>query len=126
MRIKIDENISRHLKPLLIREGYEAATAGEQGLLGKTDVEVGAVAKAEGMLLFILDLEFADLRKFPPGSHPGVVLFRPQGLGPISVNRFILNFVKTTNLPELTGCTVIVDPTRIRVRRPPSDTNESE
>ena len=76
---------------LLIQEGHEVTTAGEEGLLGKTDVEVGAAAKAEGMLLFTLDFEFADLRKFPPGSHPGVVLFRPQGVGPISVNRFILD-----------------------------------
>jgi predicted nuclease of predicted toxin-antitoxin system len=126
MRIKIDENISRHLKPFLTQEGHEAATAGEEGLLGKTDAEVGAAAKAEGMLLFTLDLEFADLRKFPPGSHPGVVLFRPQGVGPISVNRFILDFVKTTNFLDLAGCTVVVDPTRVRVRRPSSDTNESE
>jgi predicted nuclease of predicted toxin-antitoxin system len=66
MRIKIDENISRHLKPLLTQEGHEAATAGEEGLLGKADAEVGAAAKAEGMLLFTLDLEFADLRKFLP------------------------------------------------------------
>ena len=126
MRIKIDENISRHLKPLLVREGHEAATAGEEGLLGKTDIEVGTVAKAEEMLLFTLDLEFADLRKFPPGSHPGVVLFRPQGMGPVSVNSFILDFVKTTNLLVLAGCTVVVDPTRVRVRRPSSDANNSE
>jgi len=126
MRIKIDENISRHLKPLLTQECHETTTAGEEGLLGKTDIEVGAAAKAEGMLLFTLDLEFADLRKFPPGSHPGVVLFRPKGVGPISVNRFILDFVKTTNLLDLAGCTVVVDPTRVRVRRPSSDTNGSE
>ena len=55
MRIKIDENISRHLKALLIQEGHEATTAAEEGLLGKADIEVGAVAKAEGMFLFALE-----------------------------------------------------------------------
>ena len=55
MRIKIDENISRHLKALLIQEGHEATTAAEEGLLGKTDIEIGAAAKAEGMLLFTLE-----------------------------------------------------------------------
>jgi predicted nuclease of predicted toxin-antitoxin system len=72
MRIKLDENISRHLKLLLERQGHEAVTAGEEGLLGKPDFEVGAAAKAEGMMVFTLDLEFADLRKYTPGSHPGV------------------------------------------------------
>ena len=118
MKIKLDENISRHLKPVVIQKGHECATAGEEGLLGKTDVEIGVAAKTEGRILFTLDLEFANLRKFPPGSHPGVVLFRPQSTGPLAVNRFITQFLEDTDLSSLSGCLVIVDPMRIRIRRP--------
>jgi len=78
------------------------------------------------VLLFTLDLEFADLRKFPPGTHPGIVLFRPLSMGPLSVNRFILEFVKVTDLTSLAGCIVVVDPTRVRIRRPPLDTDGPE
>jgi predicted nuclease of predicted toxin-antitoxin system len=67
-------------------------------LLGKSDVEVEAVAKSEGLILFALDLEFADLRKFPPGTHPGIILFRPQSMGSLATNRFIVNFVKETDI----------------------------
>jgi predicted nuclease of predicted toxin-antitoxin system len=126
MKIKLDENISRHLKSLLKQEGHEAITAAEQGLLEKTDIEIGAAVKVEGMLLFTLDLEFADLRKYPPGSRPGIVLFRPLSMGPLSVNRFITEFVKATDLGSLSGCTVVVDPKRVRIRRPPLDTDSSE
>jgi predicted nuclease of predicted toxin-antitoxin system len=126
MKIKLDENISRHLKSLLKQEGHEAITAAEQDLLGKTDIEIGAAVKVEGMLLFTLDLEFADLRKNPPGSHPGIVLFRPLIMGPLSVNRFITEFVKATDLGSLSGCIVVVDPKRVRIRRPPLDTDSSE
>ena len=126
IKIKLDENISRHLKPLLKQEGHEAITAGEEGLLGKRDVEIGNAAKAEGRILFTLDLEFGDLRKFPPGNHPGTVLFRPQSMGPGSVNRFITEFVRETDLALLAGCVVVVDPTRVRIRRPPLDTSEWE
>ena len=126
MKIKLDENISRHLKSLLKQEGHEALTAAEQGLLGKTDIEIGAAVKTEGVLLFTLDLEFADLRKFPPGTHPGIVLFRPLSMGPLSVYRFILEFVKVTDLTSLAGCIVVVDPTRVRIRRPPLDTDGPE
>jgi len=126
MKIKLDENISRHLKSLLKQEGHEALTAAEQGLLGKTDIEIGAAVKTERVLLFTLDLEFADLRKFPPGTHPGIVLFRPLSMGPLSVNRFILEFVKVTDLTSLAGCIVVVDPTRVRIRRPPLDTDGPE
>ena len=66
MKIKLDENISRHLKLALQHAGHEVATAADEGILGKSDVEVGAAAKPEGLILFTLDLEFADFRKFPP------------------------------------------------------------
>jgi predicted nuclease of predicted toxin-antitoxin system len=118
MKIKLDENISRHLKSILNKKGHKAITAEDEGLLGKGDVEVGDAAKTEGRMLFTLDLEFANLHKFPPGSHPGIVLFRPQSMGPLAVNRFITRFVEETDLDPFCGCLVIVDPMRIRIRRP--------
>lgn len=121
MRIKLDENLSRHLKAPLVEAGHDAVPAAEQDLLGKSDAELGEAAKNEGRMVFTLDLEFADLRKFPPGSHPGVVLFRPRSMGPLAVNRFVLGFLSDTDLPRLAGCVVIVEPNRIRVRRPAPD-----
>ena len=126
IKIKLDENISRHLKPHLQQEGYDVFTAADEGLLGKSDVEVGAAAKSERLILFTLDLEFADLRKFPPGTHPGIILFRPHSMGPLATNRFIVNFVKVTDITALSGCIVVVDPTRVRIRRPPLDTDTPE
>lgn len=118
MRIKLDENISLYLKPLLEQEGHDASTVADEGLLGQDDGKVALAAKTEARVLFTLDLEFADLRKFPPGSHTGVVLFRPRSLGPLSVNDFVMRFVRETNLSEFFGCVVVVDPQRVRVRRP--------
>jgi len=126
IKIKLDENISRHLKSHLQQESYDVFTAAGEGLLGKSDIEVGAAAKSEGLILFTLDLEFGDLRKFPPGTHPGIILFRPHSMGPLTTNRFIVNFVKETDMTALLGCTVIVDPTRVRIRRPPLDTDTPE
>jgi len=123
MKIKLDENISRHLKIVVNQKGHEAITVEDEGLLGRTDVEVGAVAKSEGRMLFTLDVEFSNLRKFPPGSHPGIVLFRPQSMGPLSVNRFVTQFLERTDLTSLYGCIAIVDPTRIRIRSPLTDTD---
>ena len=118
MNIKLDENLSRHLKERLLPLGHNASTAFEEGLLGKVDVEVGAAAKGEDRIVFTLDLDFADLRKFPPGSHPGIVLFRPRSMGPSAVNEFVLKFVQETDLTSLARCLVIVEPHRIRLRRP--------
>lgn len=121
MRIKLDENLSRHLAPELEREGHDASTAAGQGLLGRDDEEIGAAAVEEGRMLFTLDVEFADLRKRPPGSHPGIVLFRPRTMGQAAVGDFVRRFVSGTDLARLSGCVVVVDPGRVRVRRPPGE-----
>ena len=118
MKIKIDENLSRHLKDPLVQLGHDVFTALEEGLLGKVDIEIGAAAKSEDRMIFTLDLDFADLRKFPPGAHPGVILFRPRSMGPLAVNQFVLKFSQETELTTLARCLAIVEPHRIRVRRP--------
>ena len=94
MKLKLDENLSRHLKPALTVLGHDTSTAADEGLLSRPDVEVAAGAAKEGRILLTLDVEFADLRKYPPGSHPGIILFRPMSLGPLSVNRFVESFVR--------------------------------
>ncbi len=118
MKVKLDENLSRHLKTALVRRGHDASTAGDEGLLGKPDRDVAAAARAEDRMILTLDLEFGDLRKFPPGEHPGVVLFRPVSLGPGAANRLVQQFIAETDLGELTGCVVVVEPHRVRIRRP--------
>ena len=51
MRIKLDENLSRHLKKGLIEFGHEVATAADENLLGKADADVAAAAKSENMIV---------------------------------------------------------------------------
>jgi predicted nuclease of predicted toxin-antitoxin system len=121
MRVKLDESLSRRLKTLLLEAGHDVQTVEDEGLLGRSDEAVGSAAAAEGRILFTLDLEFADLRKHPPGRHPGVVLFRPPSMGPMAVSRFVEAFLSVERLDELAGCVVIVDAGRIRLRRPPPD-----
>lgn len=117
MRVKLDENLSRHLKTNLQHLGHEVETVGEEGLLSRPDVDVAAAAASERRMLFTLDLDFSDTRTYPPGSHPGIVLFRPGSMGPLTVNAFVEAFVEVTNLEDLAGCLVVVDPDRVRVRR---------
>jgi predicted nuclease of predicted toxin-antitoxin system len=119
MRIKLDENLSRHLAASLTELGHDVATAAEEGLLGKDDREVGAAAAQEGRLVFSMDLDFADLRRFPPGQHPGIVVFRPRSMGPRSVLDFVMAFLRSAENQDLAGCVLVVEPGRIRIRRPP-------
>lgn len=117
MKLKLDENLSRHLKPVLIELGHDVLTAADENLLSHPDTEIAQAAKEEQRMLLTLDIEFADLRKYPPGSHPGVILFRPLSLSPLSVNAFITDFVRRTDLDKLAACVAVVDPVHVRLRR---------
>ena len=103
MKIKLDENLSRNLKTALLDAGHEPSTAADENLLGKPDIAIASAAKSENMILFTLDVAFADIRRFPPGTHPGIVLFRPVTLGPLTVNSFVVDFVRHQNLESVVG-----------------------
>jgi predicted nuclease of predicted toxin-antitoxin system len=118
LKIKLDENLSRHLKTVLAGLGHDVTTAADEGLLSRPDEAVGAAAKNEGRMIFTLDVGFVDIRKYPPGEHPGIVLFRPDSLGPLAVNRAVSEFAATQKLEMFSGCVVVVESDRIRVRRP--------
>jgi predicted nuclease of predicted toxin-antitoxin system len=118
MKLKLDENLSRHLKQLLALEGHDASTVMDEDLQGKPDVAVEAAARSEGRMLLTLDVQFVDLRVFRPGEHPGIVLFRPRTRGALAVTQFVLEFVRSTDLSPFAGCVTVVEPGRIRLRRP--------
>lgn len=121
MRLKLDENLSRHLKSALTALHHDVSTAQEEGLLSQPDPVIAEAAQREERILLTLDVEFANLRKYPPGSHPGIILFRPRSLGPLAVNRFVEGFVQAARLEDLSRCVVIVEPSRVRVRYPESN-----
>jgi predicted nuclease of predicted toxin-antitoxin system len=122
MKLKLDENLSRHLKPVLIGLGHDVLTAADEDLLSRPDTEIAHAARHEQRMILTLDIEFADLRKYPPGSHPGVILFRPLSLSPLSVNAFIADFIRRTDLEKLAGCVAVVDPVHVRIRSPQNKT----
>jgi predicted nuclease of predicted toxin-antitoxin system len=118
--IKLDENLSRHLKVELSRLGHDVTTAADEGLLGHADADVAGAAAAEHRVLFSLDLDFADVRAFPPGAHPGIVVFRPAAFGLLAINSLVTSFASVADFASLGGCLAVVEPNRIRVRRPPA------
>ena len=118
MKLKLDENLSRHLKPVLTALGHDVLTTADENLLSRPDTEIAGAAKHENRMVLTLDIEFADLRKYPPGSHPGVILFRPLSLSPLSVNKFITDFMRRTDLEKLAACVAVVDPVHVRIRSP--------
>ena len=88
----------------------------DKNLLSQPDTEIARTAKSEQRMLLTLDVEFADLRKYPPGLHPEVILFRPLSLSLLSIIAFITGFVRRTDQEKLDACVAVVDPVHVRFR----------
>lgn len=118
MRIKLDENMPASVLELLVSLGYDTDTAVSEGLAGKDDATIWRAAQEAGRLLITQDLDFSDLRKFTPGRHHGVVLFRLQEPGWPAILGRARSVFETLPLQEWRGCLVIVTQHKIRVRAP--------
>lgn len=76
MRIKLDENLHTSLAAILAAHGHDVDTVADEDLLGADDRSVLAAAVEEGRLVITADRGFGDIRRYPPGSHPGVLVLR--------------------------------------------------
>jgi predicted nuclease of predicted toxin-antitoxin system len=56
--------------------GHEAATVGDQQIVGGNDLDLSEVSRSEGRARVTLDLDFADIRTYPPDEHPGLIVQR--------------------------------------------------
>ena len=78
MRFKVDGNLPIDVAELLRANGHDAMTIFDQQMVGELDPKVASVCKAEERTLITLDLDFSDIRTYPPGAYPGIVILRPR------------------------------------------------
>jgi hypothetical protein len=93
-------------------------TVVEEHLAGEDDPVVVTAATDESRMLLTLDRGVGDLRRYPPGSHAGILVLRPASQDPGSILDLIGRLASTHPLDELHGCVVVVEPRKVRIRRP--------
>ncbi|MEI2418927.1 DUF5615 family PIN-like protein, partial [Arthrospira platensis SPKY2] len=72
----------------------------------------------EGRFFITLDLDFSDVRRFPPGTHPGILLLRSRCGSRQAVLDVLQRVVREDPLATLQGCLVVADDIQTRIRRP--------
>jgi predicted nuclease of predicted toxin-antitoxin system len=79
MKFKLDENLGTRLQELFRINGHDVETVFSQGLQGCADPRLLTVCSVEGRCLVTFDLDFSDIRRFPPEKTAGVIVMRvPQ------------------------------------------------
>ena len=118
--VKLDENLSLAHVDLLRHAGYDADRVDQQGLSGATDEQVWGRVCADNRFFITLDLDFSDVRRYPPGTHPGILLIRARNCSASAVRDILAREAAERSLDDLRGCLAIANPSFTRIRRPPS------
>jgi predicted nuclease of predicted toxin-antitoxin system len=116
--VKLDENLGRSHVQLLQAAGYQADRVTDEGLSGAADRAVWERVQAEKRFFITLDLDFSDVRQFPPGSHAGLLLLRPRSKSRDAVTEILQSVLREHPLGTLSGCFAVADPGQTRIRRP--------
>lgn len=116
MKFKTDENLPVEVADELRRNGRDAITVVEQRLAGRPDARVAEVCKAEGRALITLDLNFSDIRRYPPNEYAGIIVLRPTVQSIKNIGILIRKVIDTLPTNPLFGRLWIVDDAQIRIR----------
>jgi len=118
LRIKVDEDLPVIVARLLTDAGYDTARVPDQQMGGWDDQKLWDAVQDEKRFLITADKGFGDLRAYPPGTHEGVLVLRPDddGIRPMEeLMRAVLNGFR---LDELVGVVAVATPRGLRIRRP--------
>ena len=116
MRFKIDENLPQESAHWLTNAGHDALTIHDQKMVGEADGIVSSVCRSEKRALITLDLDFADIRAYPPAEYYGIVVFRPRTQAKLAVLQLIATLIRLLNAERLEGNLWILQENGLRIR----------
>lgn len=116
MKFKIDENLPIEFADLLITAGHQAMTVHEQHLQGRADPVIIDICAREGYILVTLDLDFADIRTYPPTQYPGLMVFRIVRQDKRHLIEVFQRAIPILVQEPIEGRLWIIEETRIRIR----------
>jgi len=104
--------------PELVREALSELghMVAEEGLAGAEDQTVLAAFIADDRVLSTLDLDFSDIRVYPPGSYPGIWVPRPPKQTFKTIEALVRAGVRLSTVGRVAGQLWIIDDVRVRIR----------
>jgi predicted nuclease of predicted toxin-antitoxin system len=118
MKFKLDENFGRRTQNLFRESGHDIQTVIDENLQGSSDRKLLKKCLAEGRILVTLDLDFADVIRFPPHKTCGLVVLRLPGRITLKVlELLIVNLLNMLETETVERQLWIVEPGRIRIHK---------
>lgn len=115
-RFKPDENLPRDAEVMLRKAGHDVHTVSDEHLVGNPDIKVLDASRAEARILVTLDLDFSDIRLYPPASHKGIWVLRPRTQSIDNTLALLKGALVVLETEPTHGRLWIIEPERVRIR----------
>ena len=118
MRFLLDANLPRSLLAAMLALGHDVEFVRDIGLGDAADDEIAARARSNSAVIVTRDLDFADVRHYPPQIHSGIVVLRlPDNVIAADVVDVMMRFLSVPAfIDRLQGRLAIVETDRVRFR----------
>jgi len=118
LKFKLDENFGARTRQVFIASGHNVQTVRDEHLSGGTDSVLFEHCQSEGRCLVTLDLDFADVVRFPPANTNGIVVIRvPRNPTLALLEKLIEQMLQALATMEVKGSLWIVEVGRIRIHQ---------
>jgi len=84
---------------------------------GTKDPGLWQAIQTERRFLVTADKGFGDIRRYPPGTHGGILLLRPDQAGIKPVLDLLERVLTAHDLEAMVGTIAVVTPRGVRIRR---------
>jgi predicted nuclease of predicted toxin-antitoxin system len=116
MLFKVDENLPVALAKLLSELGHDTKTVKDQLLQGANDRILLERCDEEKRTLVTLDIDFSDIRAYPPRDHEGIIVLRVGNQSKKHVLRVFKRILPLIAQEPLKGRLWIVEENAVRIR----------
>ena len=116
MKFKIDENLPTEFAEILQEAGYDAMTVHQQKLKGEKDPILLEICQQESRTLITLDLDFANIKNYPPEQFLGIIVFRVNRQDKPYLLSILHNIIPLFEQETIIHHLWIVEENRIRIR----------
>jgi predicted nuclease of predicted toxin-antitoxin system len=120
MRFFLDANMPRLAVSALTRLGHQIEFARDIGMANDSDESISAHALATQAALVTRDLDFADVRNYPPERYFGIVVIRlPDDATAVDISSVLERFARNDDFTgRLSGKLAVLEESRVRFRPP--------
>lgn len=88
----------------------------DQGLVGAADPRIAEVCAREGRVLVSLDLDFADIRTYPPSGSAGIIVFRLRSQDAATLCSIVDRVLALLSAESPAGRLWLVEEDKVRIR----------